>query len=108
MIQTTHKLFSEVRPHVVRAFLKYHQENPHVYEMVKRFAYEAKASGRQRFGIGMIWERMRWYTMIETKGESFKLSNSHRSCYARLLMVDDPTFEPFFIRKATQKQTTLF
>lgn len=104
LISKGNDLFSEIQPHIVKDFWKFHTENPKVYEYVKRFANEAKASGRERFGIGMIWERLRWYTTVETNDEQFKLCNNHRSCYARLLMLDDPSFEAFFSRKATNKQ----
>lgn len=101
------KYFEELQPHIVEKFFKYHNENPHVYGLVKRFAYEAKNSGRTRFGIKMIWERMRWYMTIETNDDKFKLCNDYHSCYARLLMTDDPSFEKFFQRKVTNKQQSL-
>lgn len=104
----THDLFFEVKPHIFKSFWKFHTENPQVYELVKRFALEAKASGRERFGIGMIWERMRWFTTIETNDDKFRLCNNHRSCYARLLMLDDPSFQSFFSRKTSVKQKEMF
>lgn len=103
-----HVLFSEIQPHIVKSFWKFHAENPRVYELVKRFANEAKNSGRTHFGIKMIWERLRWYTTIETNDEKFKLCNNHHSCYARLLMLEDPSFEAFFSRKTTIKQREMF
>lgn len=103
-----HELFSEIRPHIVAKFWQFHKENPRVYELIKQFAYQAKNSGRQRFGIKMIWERLRWYTTVETTDEQFKLCNNHHSCYARLLMIEDPSFEKFFSRKTTIKQKELF
>lgn len=103
-----HELFTEIKPHVVAKFWQFHQENPQVYELVKRFAYEAKNKGRKHFGIQMIWERIRWYTTVETNDLEFRLSNNHCSCYARLLMIDDPSFEAFFSRKTTIKQKEMF
>jgi len=96
-------LFKEIKPHIVKKFIKFHLANPHVYEHVERFAFEALKSGRSAFGIGMIWERMRWYLNIETKGNEFKLCNDHRSCYARLLMLDHPEFQSFFRRKVSNQ-----
>lgn len=103
-----HDFFKEIQPHVVLKFRKYHMQNPHVYEMFKKFANEAKASGRQRFGMQMIAERMRWYINIETKGEIFKIGNSHISCYTRLLMIEDSSFEKLFVKRSTVSQRELF
>jgi hypothetical protein len=100
-VSSNNKIFKEVQPHIVKKFFAYHKENPQVYKLVKKFANEAKKSGRNKFGIGMIWERMRWYFNVETNGDTFKLSNDHRSCYARLLMLEDPFFEKMFVRKTT-------
>lgn len=97
-----HALFSEIQPHVVIAFKKFHRDNPHVYPLFKKFSYEARTSGRKHFGIAFICERIRWYIEIETKGDSFKVNNNHKSCYARLLMIEDPAFIFFFQRRSSR------
>lgn len=69
------------------AFWKFHEDNPKVYQLLVKYARQAKNAGQRRFGIGMIWERLRWYTAVETRDETgLKLNNNHRSRYARLLM----------------------
>jgi hypothetical protein len=79
------------------AFWQFHFENPHVYDLLVRFALEAKASGRRRFGIALIYERMRWYVLIETNDPAgFKLNNNFRSRYARLLMWREAELAEFF------------
>jgi len=104
---TTNKLFKEIQPHVVKKFVAFHKKNPEVYKLVKKFAKEARKSGRDRFSIKMIWERIRWYTTVETNdNEPFKLSNSYHSCYARLLMSEDPFYQKLFVRKTTNKKGT--
>ena len=75
------------------AWKQFHEENPHVYALFKRFAAEAKAR-RDRFSARVIWERMRWYTSIET-ADDYKLNNNHAPYYARLLMLEDPAYEGF-------------
>jgi hypothetical protein len=92
-------IFSEIRQHILRQFIKYHQENPHIYDLFKKFASEARASGRQRFGVGMISERVRWYVDIETRGDAFKINNNYRSCYVRMMILEDPGYETFFKRR---------
>lgn len=90
------ELFRSLRPHIVDKFWEYHEENPHVYELFKRFAGELKVSGRKNYGAKAIIERIRWHLMVETHGEDFKMANNHTSCYARLLMAMEPSFEGFF------------
>lgn len=77
-------------------FAAYHAENPHVYEALRRFALEAKRSGRPRLSINMLCERLRWYTAIEVRGDEFKVNNNWRPFYARLLMEREPDLAGFF------------
>lgn len=68
-------------------FLAFHEANPRVYEELVKLARQAKAKGRAKIGIGMLWEVLRWHFWLETKGdEEFKLNNNYRSRYARLIM----------------------
>lgn len=78
------------------AFRRYHAENPQVYEALRRFALEAKAAGRERMGINAVHERVRWYTSVEAKHDTFKCDNSWRPFYARLLMHQEPDLAGFF------------
>ena len=80
-------------------FNKYHAANPHVYEMFKLFSREAKNAGFKVFSAKAVFERMRWFTYIETKGDRFKLTNSYHAYYARKLMEDCKDFEGFFRTK---------
>lgn len=87
-------IFSDLAPHVVEKFLQFHKENPHVFELFKKFAHQAKAKWNH-FGAGAIFERLRWEFSFETNDE-FKLNNNYRSCYTRLLVLEDPSFKNFF------------
>ncbi len=77
-------------------FTLFHLANPHVYELFKKFTFQAIKSGREHFGVGAIWERLRWETQIETVNEEYKLNNNHRAYYARMFMNDFPTHSGFF------------
>jgi len=81
---------------LVKAFRVFHRQNPAVYRLFNRFAREAVDSGRPYFGVAMIWERMRWYTLVETVGDPIKLNNNHRAYYARLWMHENPQHAGFF------------
>jgi hypothetical protein len=79
-----------------RGFADYHAANPHVYAAMRRFALEAKHAGRKHLGIGAVTERVRWETMVEGRGDSFKVNNNWRAFYARLLMEQEPELRGFF------------
>jgi hypothetical protein len=79
------------------AFWQFHRENPVIYKLLSQYAHQALNAGRGRWGIGMIWERMRWYVAVETRDPSgLKLNNNYRSRYARLLMRQEPELEGIF------------
>lgn len=92
----SHPVFRDIQPHVVDHFWKFHTENPHVYELFKRFSADARNAGRRAYGSGAIFERIRWHVSIEVRGEDFKMNNNYRSCYSRLLCIEDPEFQGFF------------
>lgn len=77
-------------------FAEYHQANPHVYDALRRFALEARRAGRTRIGIKALFERVRWYTAVEARDDTFKLNNNHHAAYARLLMAHEPELQGFF------------
>lgn len=78
------------------SFERFHADNPKVYKKLVEFALAAKANGHQQIGIGLLWERLRWFYTMETTGETYKLNNNHRSRYARLIMNSVPTLDGFF------------
>ena len=88
-------------PDMQRRFVEYHRDNPHVYQAFCKYADEAIRAGRKHLGAGMIFERLRWYTMIEARGDGFKLNNNYRAFYARMWMRDHPE-TPDFFRTRTQ------
>jgi hypothetical protein len=100
----SHSLFGDVAPHIVDKFLPYHRENPEVYAAFKRFAYELKQAGRDHFGSKGIMERLRWWSAVEAKNDQFKINNSYASCYARLLVFEDPGFSDFFQLRSTARR----
>lgn len=79
-------------------FLEYHAENPHIYERICKYADEAISAGREHIGIGMLFERIRWYTAVEARGrpDGLKLNNNFRAFYARMWLADHPERPDFF------------
>lgn len=82
-------------------FWDYHQNNPWIYDELVRLARQAKKAGKNKIGIKMIWETMRWKRFIESKDpEKFKLNNNFPSRYARLIMQNEKDLEGIFdVRK---------
>ena len=75
---------------------QYHNENPEVYELFKRFTYEVIARGHDQYSSKAIFERIRWHTDVETTDEEFKISNNYTPYYARLFMYEHPEHQGFF------------
>jgi hypothetical protein len=79
-----------------RAFAEFHAANPRVYATLVRLARQAKARGRERCGIKMLWEVARWEIYLATSDPDFKLNNNFHSRYARLVMEREPDLAGFF------------
>jgi len=81
-------LFEEPTSKIQRSFLKFHGENPNVYDELVRLARAAVCKGKRKVGIKMLWEVLRWNVWLETTddGSEFKLCNNYPSRYARLIM----------------------
>lgn len=77
-------------------FLDFHEANPHVYEQLVQLARSARAGGRRRIGIGELFEELRWEDRLATGGDSFKLNNSHRAFYARLIARQESDLSDLF------------
>lgn len=80
------------------AFEQFHKANPGVYIALVSLCRQAKSAGLDHCGIGMLWEVLRWDSLVgDTKDTSgYKLNNNHRSRYARLIMDQEPDFVGFF------------
>lgn len=76
--------------HLQEQFNEFHKKNPQVYEMFRRFTYQAIDAGRKDFGAKCVVERIRWSSMVETTGDTFKINNNFTSFYARMFMDSHP------------------
>ena len=76
-------------------FAAFHEQNPQVYRLIVRIARQAKALGARRFGIAACFERLRW-VYLETHGDIYKLNNTYRAFYARLVMDREPDLADLF------------
>jgi hypothetical protein len=87
-----------------RRFREFHEHNPEVYRMLVEMAREAKARGRKRYGIGALWEVLRWRRDVETHGDRWKLNNDFRAPMARLIERQEPDLRGFFLMRRTDAE----
>lgn len=72
------------------------QANPHVYWKLVEIAYEVAVKGKTRYGIGAIFERLRWISTFETVGDPYKLNNNFRAFYVRRVQEEHPELAGLF------------
>ncbi len=84
-------------PSLYAEWERYHKANPQVYQLVCKYAQEVLDRGLTKYGIGAIWERLRWHLTIEVRtATDFTLPNNHRAYYARHWLEQHPEHEGFF------------
>ena len=77
-------------------FRIFHEENPEVYELFKRFTYQAIHKGHTRLSAEMIINRIRWETKIVTTDKDYKINNDYKPFYSRLFIIQHKGYEDFF------------
>ncbi len=90
------KASAEPTTSLIRAFFRFHRENPHVYELFDRFTRQVIARGRTRYSSDAIFHRVRWETSIVTTGDVFKINDHHTAYYSRLWMRLNPEHKGLF------------
>jgi len=74
---------------------RFHARNPGVYALAVRVCRYLQARGFQHYGIGAVWEIMR-FKYLETRGDIYKLNNNYRAFYSRLIMAQEDDLSSFF------------
>lgn len=77
-------------------FLRFHLANPHVLDLIVKISRDLKGLGFQRAGMKLVFERIRWLSALETKGDGFRVNNSYTAFYARKVMEEEPDLRGFF------------
>ena len=81
---------------LLNRFTDFHKKNPEVYELFKKFTFDAINRGHTRLSAWMITNRIRWETQIETVNDDYKISNDYIALYSRKFMKDYPQHNGFF------------
>lgn len=95
-VQAPDQIFDGIASHIVDSFLVFNKENPGVYKLFAQYANQLMSQGITHYGSKAIMERIRWHYEVERRAGDFKLNNNYASCFARLLMNEDPSFKSFF------------
>lgn len=77
-------------------FLEFHGANPDVYKSLVRMSHDLVCRGHKRYGIGGLFEVLRWQSAMLTDSKDWKLNNNYRAFYARLIMASEPLLDGFF------------
>ncbi len=82
----------------LQQFLDYHEANPEVWGLFKRFTFDVMNTGRRRYGGQAILERVRWESDIQTHDPSsdFKVNDHFVAYYTRLFTYAFPHRKGFF------------
>lgn len=79
-----------------QAFNDFDEGNPQVYEALVKMSYDLKRQGHKRIGMKMLFEVLRWRSMMRTTAEDYKLNNNYTSYYVRKIIAEHPDMEGFF------------
>lgn len=72
-------------------FMRFHEQNPHVYDRLEELAQEWFDAGHTKVAVRMLWEVLRWEAGTTTTGEGgYKLNDHFPSRYVRLLIHHHP------------------
>jgi len=79
-------------------FDAFDRANPWIYNALVELSRELLGSGKDRIGMKMLFEVLRWEYLKRTTDEAsdFKLSNSYTSRYARRIMAQEHELDGIF------------
>lgn len=84
-------------------FEDFHRANPHVYRTLCRLAREfVNTTGQPKIGISMLFEAARWTLALQTKSADYRLNNSYRAYFARLIAAQEPDLADVFELRSSQ------
>ena len=83
----------------------FHRQHPEVWQLFEQFTRDRIRLGFEHYGVGAIWERIRWETDAggdrDIDTPRLKLNNNFRAFYARRFERKFPEHQGFF-RKRVQ------
>ncbi len=77
-------------------FEDFHNRNPQVWSQFARLTKAVIQRGHSKLFGRMIWELIRYNSMMQTDGDPFKLDNDLLPYYTRLFHIEYPQFGKVF------------
>lgn len=77
-------------------FREFDEKNPHVYTQLVKLTKDLRARGHRKIGMQMLFEVIRWRSMLRTEGDPFKMNNNYAGRYARKVMAEYPELDGIF------------
>jgi hypothetical protein len=71
-----------------RQFQEFHEANPRIYQLFCYFAGKVQMAGHNKYSAEAIFNQIRWYTTVETRGDEYKINNDYKPYYSRMYMRD--------------------
>jgi len=67
-------------------FEEFHAHNPEIFRLFCYFTNQVINAGHKNYSAEAIFNQIRWYTTIETRGDDFKINNDYKPYYSRKYM----------------------
>ena len=81
---------------IAERFARFHAANPHIADALLSLARPLMHPGRRKFGVKMLYEKLRYEYAFHTAGdEEYRLNNDFTSRYSRLLVDIEPRLRDF-------------
>lgn len=88
--------YCETHPELSEEGYDFVADNPHVLRALIDKAYWLKRQGYNRGSIVLLVELVRYDAKIKTTGDPYKIDNTLRPWFARLIMALEPKLKGFF------------
>lgn len=80
-----------------KLFEEFHDKNPHVYALFKSTALRLIERGVERSSARLIYEQMRWESIMTTESaDRFKMNDHHMPFYVRVFLEEYPEHDGLF------------
>lgn len=79
-----------------KRFREFDEKNPHVYKQLVKMTRDLKAQGHKKIGMQMLFEVIRWRSMMKTTDTDFKMNNNYAGRYARKVMSENSDLDGMF------------
>jgi len=105
-------LFSAHKGRIEQKFDQFDEANPKVWELFKRFTFEALESGQRHLSADAVCHRIRWETNVVSFGAGYnphdrrdlKINNNYTAYYARKFMQAFPKYRGVFRTRGVNRK----